>query len=148
MELGAEWPGLSTHAADAPRRVVTQIDGETPQQFAARAGALLDGLFGRGIPLGSAILACNQRLDAQAESARRKLAGLALGAMARQKTGKVYLAASERSSARLRQGLTSLAQGLQDEWRTAGLEASVAFGEARLETERPASSFSFTARVA
>jgi hypothetical protein len=124
------------------------MDGETPQQFAARAGDLLDGLFGRGVPLATAVLACNQRLDSHAEDARRKLAGLALGAMARQKTGKVYLAASERSSARLRQGLTHLAQGLQDEWRTAGLEASVSFGEGRSEAERPASSFSFTARVA
>jgi hypothetical protein len=146
VELGAEWPGLLGAEAGS-RRVVTQLDGETPAAFAARVGGLLDGLFGRGIALGTAIIACNERLDAPAEAARRKLAGLALGAMAKHKAGRVYLAASERSSARLRQALTGLSQGLFQEWRTAGLEVSVSCGEAR-STPLPQPTFVFTARVA
>lgn len=146
VELGAEWPGLV--GADAgSRRVVTQLDGETPAAFALRAAGLLDSLFGRGIALGTAVIACNERLDAPAEAARRKLAGLALGAMAKQQAGKVYLAVSERSSARVRQALTSLSQGLFDEWRTAGLEVSVKVGEERAPQPH-AVVFAYTARVA
>lgn len=146
VELGAEWPGL-VGAEGGPRRVVTQLDGETPADFATRAASLLDGLFGRGIALGSAVISCNERLDAPAEGARRKLAGLVLGCMAKHKAGKVYLAASDRSSARLRQALTTLSQGLFEEWRTAGLEVSVKVGGERAPEQAP-SAFSFTARVA
>jgi len=145
VELGAEWPGLM--AQPGPRRVVAQQEGETPAQFAARAADLLDGLFGRGIALGTAVISCNERLDAPAEAARRKLASLTLGAMAKHKTGKLYLAAAERSSGRLRQALTALSQGLFDEWRTAGLEASVKLGDPTV-TEVPTNTFAFTARVA
>src|SRR5258706_4765419 len=77
VELGAEWPELMAHAA-GPRRVVAQLDGETPAQFAARAADLLDGLFGRSIALGTAVISCNERLDAPAAAARRKPARLAL----------------------------------------------------------------------
>lgn len=145
MELGAEWPGITL--SDGARRVLSQLDGETPAQFAARAAGQLDSLFGRGIPLGKLVLACNERIDAQAETARRKLSGLALGAMAKQKTGKVCLTASERSSARLRQALTSLSQGLFDEWRTAGLEVKVVVGPEQATAKQP-QVFAFTARVA
>jgi hypothetical protein len=112
-----------------------------------RAAGLLESPFGRGIPLGKLVLACNERIDAQAEMARRKLSGLALGAMAKQKTGKVCLTASERSSARLRQALTSLSQGLFDEWRTAGLEVKVVVGPEQAPAKQP-QLFAFTARVA
>lgn len=146
MELGAEWPGI-TLGDSAPRRVLTQLDGETPAQFAVRAAGQLESLFGRGIPLGKLVLACNERIDAQAETARRKISGLALGAMAKQKTGKVCLTASERSSARLRQALTTLSQGLFDEWRTAGLEVKVVVGLEQAPAKQP-QVFAFTARVA
>ena len=67
--------------------------------------------------------------------------------MAKHKAGKVYLTAAERSSARLRQALTNLSQGPFDEWRTAGLEASVWFGDPAV-TEAPTNTLAFTARVA
>ncbi len=146
VELGAAWPGLVTHEA-GPRRVVAQLEGESPAQFAARAVSLVDGLFGRGVSLGTAILSCNERLDGAAEEARRKLAGLLLGCMAKQKTGKLHLCAAERSGARLRHELTCLSRGLHEEWRTAGLEATVCFGDARAAAEK-AQAFTFTARVA
>lgn len=146
VELGAEWPEIAIDQP-APRRVLSQLDGETPAQFATRIGGLLEGLFGRGVALGTVALACNERLDAAAETARRKICGLALGAMAKQKNGKVCLTASERSSARLRQGLTTLSQGLFDEWRTAGLEVRVAVGPERAPAQQP-QVFAYTARVA
>jgi len=146
VELGAPWPSIELAEA-APRRVLSQLEGETPAQFATRAGSLLDSLFGRGIALGKAVLACNERLDAPAEAARRKICGLALGAMAKQKNGQVSLSASDRSSARLRQGLTNLSQSLFDEWRTAGLEVKVLVGPERAPAQQP-QVFAYTARVA
>jgi hypothetical protein len=146
VELGGEWPSpVSTDGL--LRRVLAQNEGETPAAFADRVANSLDGLFGKGVRLEAATLACNERLDPAAETARRKILGLALGSMAKHKAGRVYLAASARSGGRLRHGLSALAQGLFDEWRTAGLEVSVDFGDAS-RTATPAPTFLFTARVA
>ena len=145
VELGSEWPTLPEDGA--VRRVMTQTEGEAPAGFAERVGSALDGLFGRGISLSKVVIACNERVDEAADGARRKLAGLSLGAMAKSKAGKVYLAGSPRSSGRLRHSLTALARGLHDEWRTAGLEVSVNLGEER-QSSPEAAPFVFTARVA
>lgn len=154
VELGGEWPSraeaVPVPAGQAPplRRVLAQVEGETPAAFAERVASGLEGLFGRGIQLETVIWACNERLDGAADGARRKALGLTLGSMAKHKAGRAYLAASGRSSGRLRNGLSALAQGLFDEWRTAGLEVSVDFGEeARLADAAPPQ-FTFTARVA
>ena len=154
VELGGEWPSRAEVApalagqVQPLRRVLAQTEAETPAAFAERVASSLDGLFGRGIQLETVILACNERLDGAAEGARRKALGLALGSMAKHKAGRAYLAASGRSSGRLRHGLSALAQGLFDEWRTAGLEVSVDFGEeARLLDAAPPQ-YAFTARVA
>lgn len=144
VELGGDWPSLATSEASA-RRVLSQQEGETPAALAERVANSLDGLFGRGVKLETLVLACNERLDEGADAARRKVLGIALGGMAKHKSGHVYLAASARSSGRLRHGLAALAQGLFDEWRTAGLEVSVDFGE---ESRATATPFLFTARVA
>jgi hypothetical protein len=128
VELGGEWPGLMQADASA-RRVVTQHEGEAPQAFAERVAASLDSLFGRGIKLCTVALACNERLDDTADAARRKMGSLGLGSMAKHKAGRFYFTASPRSSGRLRHALSGLARGLFDEWRTAGLEVSVEFGD-------------------
>ncbi len=147
VELGAEWPSLVGAGGEGTaRRVVVQLEGETPAGFAERLANSLDGLFGRGVKLQSVALACNERLDPAAEAARRKLLGLALGSMAKHKSGCAFLAASPRSGGRLRHALSALAQGLFDEWRTAGLEVSVDFGqESRAGETTP---LAFTSRVA
>ena len=146
VELGAEWPAPLANGA-LVRRVLAQLDGETPAAFAERLASSLDGLFGRGVTLGMVAFSCNERVDAGAEAARRKALGIALGAMAANKSGKAYLTAPLRSSGRLRHALSALARGLHDEWRTAGLEVTVDFAD-----ERPAAPeatpFAFTARVA
>jgi hypothetical protein len=128
VELGAEWPGLM-QADTSARRVLAQDEGEPPTQFAERVASCLDGLFGRGIGLATVALACNERVDDLAASARRRLCGLTLGALAQRKGGKLYLTASARSSGRLRHALSGLAQGLAEEWAPAGLEVSVEFEE-------------------
>ena len=129
VELGGEWPGLMKADVSA-RRVVTQHEGEAPTAFAERVAASLDSLFGRGIQLSTVALACNERLDDSADTARRKIGSLVLGSMAKHKTGRFSFTASPRSSGRLRHALSALSRGLFDEWRTAGLEISVEFGDA------------------
>jgi hypothetical protein len=146
VELGAEFPSLR-HVEGSLSRVLAQTEGESPAAFAERVANSLDGLFGRGVPLGQLALACNERIDDAALAARRKLAGFALGAMAKQRTGKAYFTTAAGSSGRLRHALSALAQGLSEEWRTADLEVSVDFGdEARSATG--ATPFIYTARVA
>ena len=146
VELGSEWPSLAAAEASA-RRVVAQQDGETPAAFAERLANGLDGLFGRGVTLQTVVLACNERVDEAAEAARRKVSSLALGSMAKHQSGGVYLTASSRSGGRLRHALSALAQGLFDEWRTAGLQVSVDFAEGN-SAEQRSTPFAFTARVA
>jgi len=146
VELGGEFPSLAL-AEGTARKVVVQHDGETPAAFAERLASGLDALFGRGIRLGSVALACNERLDDAAQNARRTLLGLCLGSMAKHRKGLAKLTAPARSSGRLRQGLSTLAQGLSDEWRTADLDVSVDFGTEALVTSSTAT-FVFTARVA
>lgn len=153
VELGSEWPSQATLAPASPaaRRVLAQAEGESPAVFFERVTSSLDGLFGRGVRLETVVLACNERVDEAAESARRKALGLALGSMAKHKSGRAYLSASARSSGRLRHALAALAQGLFDEWRTAGLEVSVDFGDqSRLAADGSAQQpvVAFTARVA
>jgi hypothetical protein len=130
VELGGEWPGLMQADASA-RRVVTQHEGETPSAFADRVAASLDSLFGRGIKLTTVALACNERIDPVADAARRKFGSLVLGTMAKHKEGRFYFTASPLSSGRLHHALSALARALFDEWRTAGLEVSVEFGDER-----------------
>jgi hypothetical protein len=151
VELGSDWPELTVHgtaaAAAGPRRVIAQVEGEAPAEFADRVANSLDGLFERGIKLDTVALACNERLDEAAEQARRKVARLALGrmAIAKHMSGHVFLTAPPRSSGRIRHALSALARSLFDEWRTAGLDVSVDFGD---EGRAKTAPFLFTARVA
>jgi hypothetical protein len=146
MELGAEWPGLMQADASS-RRVLVQVDGETPAAFAERVSASLDSLFGKGIRLATVAFACNERTDEAADGARRKLGSLALGNMARHKAGRFSFTAPPRSSGRLRHALAALSRALFDEWRTAGLEVNVQFGSDERSSE-VASAAPLKARVA
>jgi hypothetical protein len=129
VELGADWPTLAELGERAAgRRVLAQEEGETPGQFAARVASQVDRLFGRGVLLTTAVVACNERLDPNAARARAELARTALGIMAK-RTGTLLLSASERSSGRLRHALSSLAAELTREWQRAEVVASVHFGE-------------------
>src|SRR5215217_8418295 len=67
VELGAQFPTLSP-AEGAPRRVLTQLEGESPLAFAERVTSSVEGAFGRGVALGQLALACNERLDDSAQA--------------------------------------------------------------------------------
>ncbi len=147
VELGGEWPSYLEQAGTAGRRVLAQVEGESPAAFSERVVQGLEGLFGRGVRLSTLALACNERLDHAASAARRKLASLSMGAMAKHKSGRVCLTASPRSSGRLRHALSALAQDLAQEWLGSGLEASVEFGDESRSAPHAAES-ALTSRVA
>jgi hypothetical protein len=130
VELGGEWPAwLHEHAQAQGRRVVTQEEGETPSVFAERIADQLETLTMMGVPLSVAALACNERTDATALAARRQIARLFLGVMAKKKRGCMHLTAAQRSSVRLRQALTTLATDLNVEWKRSGLRTDVRFAD-------------------
>jgi hypothetical protein len=147
VELDAEWPGLMNADATA-RRVVAQTEGESPTALAERVAGSLEGMFGRGIDLSSVALACNERLDDGASAARRKLAGLTLGLMAKHGSGRLCLSASARASGKLHHALSALAQDLSSEWSSAGLEVTVEFGEESRSSVSAAPAPAPAARVA
>jgi hypothetical protein len=130
VELGAEWPSLAELREPASgRRVLAQEEGESPSGFVARVGEQLDGLFARGAPMTTAVVACNERLDESAKRARSELARTAMGLMAKERSGSLLLSASSRSSGRLRHALSSLASELGGEWQRAAVLATVRFGD-------------------
>ena len=149
VELGGDWPMLR-ELDSSVRRVMAQTEGEAPGAFAERVVSSLDDLFGPGVRLATVAIACNERVDDAADGARRKVAGLSLGSMAKNKAGRVYLTTSERSNGRLRHALTALSRGLHEEWRTAGLDVSVDLGQALCSTPTATAVVAptFTARVA
>jgi hypothetical protein len=130
VELGAEWPSvlqaeLSSAAPGGARRVLAQEESESPAAFAARVGAQLAGLFARGAALGGAVIACSERLDESARSARADLARAAAGAMAG--GGRVLLTASDRNQGRSRSALSTLESELRAEWQSAAVELELRF---------------------
>jgi hypothetical protein len=139
MELGASFPEAISNVRTGPllgsgaRRVVAQEEGESPAAFSQRVAEGLEALFGRAVKLSNVAIACNERADEAAQAARRQLAERALGLMASNGggDGSLYLTAAERSSGRVRHALSALAQDLAQEWRSAGLSATVDFGERR-----------------
>jgi hypothetical protein len=145
VELGAAFPAVSLRPGSA-RRVVAQLEGETPFGFASRAHELVEASFERGVPLGVVAISCNERVDPAAEAARKSLAERSLGRMAAHRAGKLYLAASPRSGGRLRHALSGLVQDLAEQWKGAGLEVKVLFEDERADAE--AKPYAWTARVA
>jgi hypothetical protein len=136
VELGAEWPSpvLAELSATPPlgaRRVLAQEESESPAAFATRVGEQLDALFARGASLGTALIACSERLDADARSARAELARGVASAMARGTGGRLLLTASNRNDGRSRAALTVLETELAVEWQSAAIETKLRFaGEA------------------
>ncbi len=130
VELGAEWPSLpEVRQQAAGRRVLAQAEGERPGDFGARLAEQLDGLFARGVPLTTAVLACNERLDDAAQRGRAELARAALGAMAKQRAGALVISTSARGGERMSQPLSALASELEKEWQRADVRVAVRSGE-------------------
>ena len=141
VELGAEWPStLQAELVAAGRRVFAQEESETPLAFAARVGEQLDSLFARGVTLGSALLACSERLDELARRARADLARVVAGALARGTGGLLLLTASDRNEGRSRAALTALQCELAIEWQSAAIETKLRFGDEVEHVTSPAES--------
>ena len=148
VELGAEWPCLAeTRDAAAERRVLAQADDESPALFGARVSEQLDQLFGRGVSLTNAVIACNERLDEAAQRARADVARLAMGAMAKRRSGGLLLCACDRNSGRSRHALSSLASELGSEWQRANVTASIRFGAEPTRAGGDGTPSDMTARV-
>jgi hypothetical protein len=108
VELDATWPEkLVGGNAGIVRRVVAQVDGETPEAFASRAGSLARRLFSDGVELTSVVVACNERTDSAAERARRALGSRLLEHLG--PTGSFSFSADPRAGGRLRHALSALA---------------------------------------
>jgi len=130
VELGAEWPDAALGGRfDAVRRVVAQMEGESPEAFAARLGALAGRLFTDRTELRDAVVACNERTDPAASSARRSIGSALLGRIG--PGGTFVLAAGPRAGGRLRHALSGLALSLATQ---ASANVTVHFGN---EGEEP-----------
>jgi hypothetical protein len=90
-------------------------------------------LQARGIALGSAVVACSERLDPRAQAARAELARAAASALARHRGGELELVACDRNAGRSRPALTTLASELCKEWQSAAVVATLRFGGERVE---------------
>ena len=138
LELAAEWPSLPGLAvAPASRRVLSQDETESPAAFAVRVGEQLDGLFARGVALKNAVIACNDRLDGPASTARAELSRAAASAMARALGGSLLLIASDRNEGRGREAFGALAAELSKEWQSGAVETQLQFGGEVVVTTEP-----------
>ncbi|MES1176298.1 MAG: hypothetical protein ABUL62_18390 [Myxococcales bacterium] len=126
VELGAEWPNPAP--TPSARRVLVQDETESPAAFAVRVGEQLNALQGRGIALGSAVLACSERLDQHAQGARVELARAVASSLARQQGGELTLVATDRNDGRSRPALSALVSDLAKEWQSAAVVAKLRFG--------------------
>lgn len=129
VELGADWPEGLPIDRGIVRRVVAQLEGETPEAFAVRLGGLAGRLFSTGVELTGAVVACNERTDPSATVARRSLGAMLLERMGPSAT--LVLAAGARAGGRLRHALSALAIDLAPE---ASANVTVHFG---VEREAP-----------
>ena len=135
VELGAEWPSLPAEVPPGARSVLAQDDTESPAAFARRVAESVTGLLGRGVSLGSVIIACNERLDELAQGARTELARAAADGLARARGGSLLLWASDRNQGRSRSAFAALRSQLGKEWQAAAVDAKLRFSNDPLQFE-------------
>jgi hypothetical protein len=129
VELGAEWPAWVSELSGF-RRVLTQEEGEAPEAFAARARRTERSLFPRGVAKKTLALLCNERTDQAAMTSRLAVVSHVLGG--KDGAAQAFLAATPRSSGRLRSALSNAATELD---QAHGGRVAV-----RFESDRDASS--------
>jgi hypothetical protein len=108
VELGGVWPAWLGQPGSNARRVVSEMEGETPAAFATRVAAELP----QQPELGSAVLLCNERADAAQLEARRALSKALLGALPALKPATLTLSALASASDRSKRALTGLTSEL------------------------------------
>jgi hypothetical protein len=111
------------------RLTIEQLEDEAPVQLAERANRELSQ--GSMLALAVAVLACNARTDAAADSARRSIVAALVERMSRS-GGHIILTASERDNGSVRRALSDIASEwadrCQDLARGRDVSVSVRFG--------------------
>ena len=136
VELGAAFPTwISSRAQSGEFRVVAEREGELGAAFAERVISVMKGLFADGAAANALVIVCNERIDEAAIASRK---ALVVGARAASDSKlATTLAASARSSARLREALHRLAHDVNGTVKVDQEQAS-----------RPRSSLASVANVA
>jgi len=129
VELGAEWPSSEIEARNAnARRVLAQDETESPAEFALRVAEQLSSSFPSGVSLGSVVVACSERIDADAQGGRAEVARAAAGALGRAGGGSLSFVACDRNDARSKPVLSTLLAEVTRKWQSAGVEVKLSFG--------------------
>jgi hypothetical protein len=130
MELGSEWPAWLSQCCHgvSTRRVTVQEETETLARFCERVAERIDTILAEGAALDLAVLACNERADARATSARQNVVETMASALGCRGGGRVVLTASERSNGRVRRALCSFADDISQRWSNTRIVSSVSFG--------------------
>lgn len=128
MESGSEWPAWIDECQASGARTIAQDDAESPGDLARRVGDVAAALGDGECPVQMAVIACNERIDAAAQSARRRAATALLSAMASRGAGRLLFSVNRRASGRARHAISALASDLAESWGEYGVLVSVRFG--------------------
>src|SRR6187551_3306639 len=134
VELGAEWPVSEIEALRnaKARCVLAQDETESPAEFALRVAEQLSSSFPSGVSLGSVVVACSERIDADAQGGRAEVARAAAGALGRAGGGSLSFVACDRNDARSKPVLSTLLAEVTRKWQSAGVEVKLSFGQSAL----------------
>jgi hypothetical protein len=134
VELGAEWPASEIEASRnaKARRVLAQDETESPAVFALRVAEQLSSSFPSGVGVASVVVACSERIDADAQGGRAELARGLASALARAGGGSLSFVACDRNDARSKPGLSALLGEVTRQWQSAGVEVKLSFGQPAL----------------
>ena len=131
LEFGAEWPGsyVAADATDDASATVSQRQDEPLGRFVDRALACFAARGQQNLSPTRVVVACSDRMDESAVSARRVLGRSILAAFADLGQGSLLFAESQRKSCGSRQALSDLATDLEHEFEDDPVRVSVRFGE-------------------
>ncbi|MEI9948062.1 MAG: hypothetical protein WDO74_03555 [Pseudomonadota bacterium] len=149
VELGAEWPTLEIEASRnaKARRVLAQDETESPAAFALRVSEQLSSSFPSGVTLGSVLVACSERIDAQAQAGRAELARSVASSLGRAGGGSLSFVACDRNDARSKPAFSTLLGEVTRQWQSAGVEVKLSFGQPVLALTEDAARMPSRARV-
>jgi hypothetical protein len=111
-----------THAV-----VESQAVTESPEDFVLRVGRRLQKLHAQQVALEYAVIACSERLDVSARTARARLCRLLCQKMIESGGGELILSAADHVAEPIRLQLFELAGALVDEFAGAPVSVSVRF---------------------
>lgn len=134
VELGAEWPASELDASRSAkaRRVLSQDETETPATFAGRVSEELGRSFAKGVTLRTVLVACSERIDVHAQSARAELSRHVASALSRSGGGSLSFVTCDRNDARSKPVFSALVAEVARQWQSSGVEVKLSFGQPAL----------------